>query len=342
MDFFRRILFRLLHDERVIHKLSETRPIRIVARICASLFMEGKAIAQDPALKKLDPKAIKEAASGLSQEIVKTTKEGKDAIKEAIEKIKDLKNRLNSKPLGVLEKGMWVDFVENNDKARRISYGRLTNKDYEDWYGLPKKSWVSIISAAFSDALMLFAVSPFELPVRIARSMLPPIVHRFRIINVDLLGPSLAVLILLCLLFFRQTEKENTLGAERVVLSYCILLPIVTHLILKFCQAAITFMQLLSLIGYSLYGPALTLSVSLLIDPERSNTIFFLCLSVFGGLSTLRVVLVLLASLRIPVARLLICTSVALTQLLFVVWLHFTYFHPTFVFGRGKVVNING
>lgn len=250
-------------------------------------------------------------------------------------------SRLNSKPFGVLERGMWVDFVENNEKARRIGYGRLTNKDYEDWYEVPKKSWMSIVSAAFNEALMLFAVSPFELPVRIVRSLLPPIVHRFRIINVDLLGPSLAVLILICMLILGQTEKENTLGAERVVLSYCILLPFFTHVILRCCQAAITFMQLLSLMGYSLYGPVLTLSVSLIIDRERSDTIFFLCLAVFGGLSTLRVVLVLLASLRIPAARLLVCTSVALTQLLFVVWLHFTYLHPTFVFGRGKAVSEN-
>lgn len=90
MDFFRRILFRVLHDERVIHKLSESRPIRIVARICASLFMEGKAITQDPAFKKLDPKAIKEVATGLSKEFIKTTKEGKDAIKETVEKIRDM------------------------------------------------------------------------------------------------------------------------------------------------------------------------------------------------------------------------------------------------------------
>lgn len=248
-------------------------------------------------------------------------------------------NKPVSKSLGILEKGMWVDFVENNERARRIGYGRLPDKDLEDWHDVPKDSWSSVISRAFSGALMLFAVSPYDIPGRIARSLVPPIVHKFRIIHVDLLGPAIAVLLLLCVLLFGQAEKDNTLKAERIVFSYCVFLPIVTHIVLRCCQAAITFMQLLTLIGYSLYGPVLTLSVSLLIDRERSNTIFFLSLAVFGGLSTLRVVLVLLASLRIPAARLLVCTSVAVVQLLFVVWLHFTYLHPSFVFGRGVTVH---
>ncbi|KAJ1530709.1 hypothetical protein ONE63_005571 [Megalurothrips usitatus] len=244
--------------------------------------------------------------------------------------------KLMSKSLGAVEKGMWVDFVENNEKAKRIGYGRLNNKDWDDWHDTSKKSWSSVITSAFSEALMLFAVSPFDLPGRIVRSLVPPILHRFRIIHVDLLGPSLAVLILICMLVLGQAEKGNVLGAERLILLYCVLLPIVTHFALRCSQAAITFMQLLTLIGYSLYGPVFTLSVSLIIDRERSNAIFFLCLAVFGGLSTLRVVLVLLASLRVPAARLLICASVAVIQLLFVVWLHFTYLHPSFVFGKGS------
>lgn len=250
-------------------------------------------------------------------------------------------NKPIGKSLGSLEKGMWVDFVENNERARRIGYGRLADRDVDDWHDVPKRSWPSILKKACSDALILFAVSPFELPGRIARSLVPPIVHRFRIIHVDLLGPSVALLLLLTILILGQTEKRNTMAAEKLVFSYCVTLPIVTHIVLRCFQAAITFMQLLTLIGYSLYGPVLTLSASLMIDRERSNSIFFVCLAVFGGLSTLRVVLVLLAALRIPAARLLVCTSVALIQLLFVVWLHYTYLHPSFVFGKGGLGNID-
>lgn len=235
---------------------------------------------------------------------------------------------------------MWVDFVENNEKPQRMGYGRLSSKDPDDWYNLPKKSWSSVIRSAFGEALMLFAVSPFELPSRITRSLVPPIVHKFRIIHVDLLGPAIALIMLMSLIVFGQANKGNTVGAEKLILSYSVMLPLVTYFVLRCCQAAITFLQLVTLLGYSLYGPVFTLAVSLMIDQERSNTIFFLCLAVFGGLSTLRVVLVVLASLRIPAARLLVCSSIALTQLLFVAWLHFTYLHPTFVFGRGSVTSM--
>lgn len=243
-------------------------------------------------------------------------------------------SKATNRAFGALEQGMWVDFVENNEKPQRLGYGRLYGKDPDDWYTLPKKSWLSIVKLAFNEAFLLFAVSPFELPGRIARSLVPPIVHKFRTIHVDLLGPSLALLILMFLVVFGQASKENTMRAEKLIVSYCVLLPLVSYCVLRCCQAAITFLQLVSLLGYSLYGPVFTLAVSLVIDRERSNTIFFLSLSVFGGLSTLRVVLVILASLRIPAARLLVCSSIALTQLLFVAWLHFTYLHPTFVFGK--------
>lgn len=84
MNMIRRILFQFLHNERVINRMSESRPIRLLARICASIFMEGKAITQDPAFKKLDPKAIKDTASGISKEFVKTLKEAKEEFKKGI------------------------------------------------------------------------------------------------------------------------------------------------------------------------------------------------------------------------------------------------------------------
>lgn len=86
MDIFRRILFRVLHDERTIYKLSESRPIRYLARVCASIFIQGKSITEDPALKNAHPKVIKEVFSGLSKETVKTVKDGLEEIKKAIKK----------------------------------------------------------------------------------------------------------------------------------------------------------------------------------------------------------------------------------------------------------------
>lgn len=46
--------------------------------------MQGKTITQDPAFKKLDPKAIKDAAGGLTKEFGKTLKEAKEEFKKGI------------------------------------------------------------------------------------------------------------------------------------------------------------------------------------------------------------------------------------------------------------------
>lgn len=86
MDFFRRFLFRLLHDERVLNRMSESRPIRLFAKLGASLFMQAKSISQDPAFKKLHPEKIKEVASGFSKEFVQTFKDAKEEIKKGIKK----------------------------------------------------------------------------------------------------------------------------------------------------------------------------------------------------------------------------------------------------------------
>lgn len=75
-----------MHDERVLHRLSESRPIRLFAKFCASLFMQGKSITQDPAFKNLNPTKIKEAASGFSKEFTKTLKDASEEIKKGIKK----------------------------------------------------------------------------------------------------------------------------------------------------------------------------------------------------------------------------------------------------------------
>jgi hypothetical protein len=75
----------------------------------------------------------------------------------------------------------------------------------------------------------------------------------------------------------------------------------------------------------------------LLFYQEESNTFFFIFLVIFGGLSSLRVAVVLLASIPVPAARLVVCSLVATVQLLSLVFLHFAYMHRTFVYGAGEV-----
>jgi hypothetical protein len=94
---------------------------------------------------------------------------------------------------------------------------------------------------------------------------------------------------------------------------------------------------MIALLGYGMFGHVFTLAVSFLFYQEESNTFFFVCLVMFGGLSALRITVVLLASIPVPAARLVVCSLVATVHLLSLMFLHFAYMHRTFVYGAAKL-----
>ncbi|XP_067010915.1 protein YIPF3-like [Anabrus simplex] len=197
-------------------------------------------------------------------------------------------------------------------------------------------------SSSFKSVLAgYFSVPMSELPYRILTSLVPPLTGK-SFVYVDLLGPSLALLLLAALLHYGHVSKLPAAAVSRspteVLLLYVALMPALTYVLGRVGRATIGFWEMVALLGYALYGHVLTLSVSLLFYQEKSNVFFFCCLVLFGGLSALRVVLVLLASIPLPAARLLICSLVATLQLLSLIYLHFAYMHRTFVYG-GKVLH---
>jgi hypothetical protein len=110
-------------------------------------------------------------------------------------------------------------------------------------------------------------------------------------------------------------------------------MPLATYALSSLGWATVNLTEMIALLGYGLFGHVFTLAVSFLIYQEESNTFFFFCLVIFGGLSAIRVAVVLLASIPVPAIRFVVCSLVATIQLLSLVFLHFAYMHRTFVYG---------
>lgn len=191
---------------------------------------------------------------------------------------------------------------------------------------------------------LYFWIPYYEFPNRIYSSFIPPLfLDRYRRVYVDLLGPSLAVLILSAILHYGHSNKHPDALVEtspiQALICYATFMPFLGSILTHLGQANISLIEMIALLGYGLYGHIFTFAFSLLFYHEKSNVFFFFCMSIFGGLSALRVALVLLKSIRIPAARLIVCSIISTLQLLSLIFLHFAYMHRTFVYGANKSNN---
>ncbi|KAM6083611.1 protein YIPF3 isoform 2-T2 [Theristicus caerulescens] len=88
------------------------------------------------------------------------------------------------------------------------------------------------------------------------------------------------------------------------------------------CNAQITMVQMLSLLGYGLFGHCITLFVTYNI---HFHSLFYVFWLVVGGLSTLRMVAVLVSRTVGHTQRLILCGTLAALHMLFLLYLHFAY-----------------
>lgn len=192
-----------------------------------------------------------------------------------------------------------------------------------------------------SSVKLHFMVPPAHLLHRIFVSLVPPFLgEKYRRVYVDFLGPSLALLLMAGMLHYGHASKVPSAAASttptEVLLLYSVLMPVAAYVLGWLCQATVTLTEMTALLGYGMFGHVFTLAVSLFFYQEASNAFFFFSLAIFGGLSALRVALVLLASIPVPAARLLVCSLVATLQLLSLVFLYFAYMHRTFVYAAAE------
>uniref|UniRef100_A0AC11DYU2 Yip1 domain family member 3 n=1 Tax=Ovis aries TaxID=9940 RepID=A0AC11DYU2_SHEEP len=88
------------------------------------------------------------------------------------------------------------------------------------------------------------------------------------------------------------------------------------------CNAQITMLQMLALLGYGLFGHCIVLFVTYNV---HLHALFYLFWLLVGGLSTLRMVAVLVSRTVGPTQRLLLCGTLATLHMLFLLYLHFAY-----------------
>jgi hypothetical protein len=143
----------------------------------------------------------------------------------------------------------------------------------------------------------------------------------------------------LILLFMNFRSAHTSLSTAIFAVSlYIVLLPLATFLLCCLGKANLSYLQVLSIISSSLFGDLLALLVPLMVSHDismRSHVPFLLAMALFGGLATARVIMVLVVALPVPIMRLLVGTSVAIINLLFLLYLHFAFMHPTFKYGIG-------
>lgn len=167
--------------------------------------------------------------------------------------------------------------------------------------------------------------------MEVVHSIVPPFSKKHQRVPTDLIGPAFAVIILWAILHYGYSFKSVSLNWSplEIVLLYSVFVPLSTFILCHLGQSQLSLRQVISLTGYALFGHILTLAASLLTD------YFFICLIVLGGLSTLRLCLFLLWSMPKPGARLIVCSIVSVVHILFLVFGHFVYMHPTFVYAKG-------
>lgn len=182
----------------------------------------------------------------------------------------------------------------------------------------------------------IFYVQPQELPFRICSSLVPPLTKKFQKVYIDLLGPLIAFLILTALVNYGYSLKniKYSFSPNEALVAYIVVTPVIFFLLCKIGQSAVSFIKVFALVGYGLYGHVFTLLLSFLCFQEKSNTFFFICLVIFSGLSTLRMALVILGTLKVPAARLLVCSTISVINVLFIIFLHFAYMHRNFEYKK--------
>lgn len=184
---------------------------------------------------------------------------------------------------------------------------------------------------AIKHALSYFTMPANDLPKRILMSFTPPLSSR--LVYVDFLGPCLAFILLATILGYGHAYKMPSAVYHRspteILAIYCLLMPAICYVLTRLGKSSISFVQLLSLLGYGLYGYVFTLVISFISD-ETNNFIFYLSMILFTGTSVLRTCLIILLTIKLPAIRLLVCSIIAILQMLFVVFLYFTFVHSSF------------
>ncbi|XP_019630846.1 PREDICTED: protein YIPF3-like isoform X2 [Branchiostoma belcheri] len=178
-----------------------------------------------------------------------------------------------------------------------------------------------------------FDVEPRKVMKRLLHTFIPS-----RVISVpqkvasELYGPLMIVFTLIAVLLYNMkssghTVREGTLmgTAFFVCFGYWWGTSALLYFIAYICNSHIAAIQVLSLTGYALVAHCVVLFLGTAFHSVSSHSMFYLMWAVFGGLSTVKMVLVYMSRTSGQTQRLALAGTCAALHLLFLLYLHFAY-----------------
>ncbi|XP_030627426.1 protein YIPF3 [Chanos chanos] len=175
-----------------------------------------------------------------------------------------------------------------------------------------------------------FDVEPVQVRNRLIESMIPVRMINFpQKVAGELYGPMMLVFTMVAILLHGMKTsgtviREGTLMGTAIgtCFGYWLGVSSFIYFLAYLCNAQITMLQMLSLLGYGLFGHCVVLFVTYNV---HFHSLFYLLWLVIGGLSTLRMVAVLISRTVGQTPRLILCGSLAALHMLFLLYLHFAY-----------------
>ncbi|XP_062319804.1 protein YIPF3 [Osmerus eperlanus] len=175
-----------------------------------------------------------------------------------------------------------------------------------------------------------FDVEPMQVRSRLIESMIP-----IRMINFpqkiagELYGPMMLVFTMVAILLHGMKTsgtviREGTLMGTAIgtCFGYWLGVSSFIYFLAYLCNAQITMLQMLSLLGYGLFGHCVVLFITYNV---HFHSLFYILWLVIGGLSTLRMVAALISRTVGQTPRLILCGTLAALHMLFLLYLHFAY-----------------
>lgn len=179
-----------------------------------------------------------------------------------------------------------------------------------------------------------FHVEPQEVRDRIFESFLPrwPSNYKALVIPGELYGPLMLVFTLITLLLYGMkssghTVKEGTLmgTAFGVSFGYWLGGSALVYSAAYICSTHISFLQVLSSMGYALSGHCVVLILSSAFHPVHSHIFFYVTWFLIGGLTAAKLVSVLVARTSGSSHKILAGGVAASLHLLMLLYAHFAY-----------------
>ncbi|KAJ8418320.1 hypothetical protein AAFF_G00140290 [Aldrovandia affinis] len=175
-----------------------------------------------------------------------------------------------------------------------------------------------------------FDVEPIQVRNRLIESMIPVRMINFpQKIAGELYGPMMLVFTLVAILLHGMKTsgtviREGTLMGTAIgtCFGYWMGVSSFIYFLAYLCNAQITMLQMLSLLGYGLFGHCVVLFVTYNV---HFHSLFYILWLVIGGLSTLRMVSALISRTVGQTPRLILCGTLAALHMLFLLYLHFAY-----------------